>query len=652
MAITNTLQSPPLWSAAFNPIIWMIESDQTTQYKFRYVFDVYVENKPKVRFKTPPNPKGKGLIDVNALVAAELEIPLNLPMLSETPFYTGDYLATKVYILAGEEYATTPTGNTVIYNGLGAVGEPAYGLYADANFRPCPNATTPVAAWAAAQSPEEYYTWLATGGELALQYEMALGQVNDTGGKFLTNCPDSPQIIRSDENFTLTWFNRNFEAATGPQTFPYAMVADFYNNGLPVATTTFYNTVADGGVWPTCSVPPSPATGASGTENYLESFKINMGDTFLATRSKFDIWADEDVPPYFGWQFGAFSPTADVFPGLVSTGLTPPVSGVNIGSEDDTWLTLNPTSATGSTEIVYKAMVAATGTAINIELGSSNAWGTNFPELQLWGTTSTTLTTGAAWEKIGDFIPTEQPTSLTYYTFTGTTTKRYNALGLRFRVADASQYNQTLIGPTGYPSPSSLDCINRWDLTSTLTDPFDKVCLALYPYDNLGSCTIGATAVSQSICLAIDDSNCWGFQPIRFTWINSLGGRDWFTFMKRNTFVQNASRSTLYKLPGYWSAATYSVKDNQPARFGTTVFRADLANAWTASTDWLTEEQSAWLREMFASPSVIAYLPDRTEPVGVIIQDAEYAVQTIRRENLFQYFVSFVESLPANTQGY
>ena len=191
-----------------------------------------------------------------------------------------------------------------------------------------------------------------------------------------------------------------------------------------------------------------------------------------------------------------------------------------------------------------------------------------------------------------------------------------------------------------------------WNITQTLTEPFDKVCLALYPYDNLGSCTIGATAVSQSICLNIDDANCWGFEPIRFTWMNQLGGRDWFTFIKRNTFVQQASRTTLYKLPGYWSAATYSVKDNQPARFGTTVFRADLANAWTASTDWLTEEQSAWLREMFASPSVIAYLPDRTEPVGVIIQDAEYAVQTIRRENLFQYFVSFVESLPANTQGY
>jgi len=644
MAITNTLQSPPLWSAAFNPIIWMVESDQTTQYKFRYVFDVYVNNKPKVRFKTPPNPEGKGLIDVNALVAAELEIPLNLPMLSDTPFYTGDYLATKVYILAGEEYATTPTGNTVIYNGLGAVGEPAYGLYADSNFRPAPNATTPVAAWAAAQSPEDYYTWLATGGELALQYEMALGQVNDTGGKFLTNCPDSPQSIRSDENFTLTWFNRNFEAATGPQTFPYAMVVDFYNNNASVGSSVFYNTVANGGIWPSCSVAPSPATGASGPENYLESFKINPGQTFTYTRNKQEIFGPN-------WQFGLAVPTVDTFPSQISTGLTPPVSGIQIGSFDDTWLTCD-FGATGSTEIAYRAMQAATGAVLDIQMSSANAWGTDFPTLQLWGTTSPTLTTGANWEKLGDFSETEEPTSFTYYTFNGTTTKQYFALGVRFQIATAGQFNEPFIGPTGYPSPANLDCIQEWNITQTLTEPFDKMCLALYPYDTYGTCGVGATATSQTICLNIDDTNCWGFQPIRFTWINPLGGRDWFTFIKRNTFVQQAARSTLYKLPGYWSAATYSVKDNQPARFGTTVFRADLTNTWTASTDWLTEEQSAWLREMFASPSVIAYLPDRTEPVAVIIQDAEYAVQTIRRENLFQYFVSFVESLPANTQGY
>jgi len=466
MAITNTLQSPPLWSAAYNPIVWMVESDQTTQFKFRYVFDVYVGDSLPIRFKTPPNPFGKGLIDVSALVQAKIEIPLSLPFLSFDNFYDGDYLATRVYILAGEEYSTTAAGTPVLYDGLGSPGEPAYGLYANGDFRPAPDYTTPVVGWASAQNPQTYFDWLSVGGEDALQYEMALGQIGNTEGKFLTNCPDSPQTIRSDEQFTLTWFNYNFESATGPLATPFAMKVTTFQNGATVGATGFLNLQSNGGTWTSCT---TVGTGATADAALLNNFNINMAD-----------------------------------------------------------------------------------------------------------------------------IPAEIPGA------------------------------------------------------------FDTVTLQLFPKDLFGPdvCSLGATGTSEVITLAINDANCWGFEPIRFTWINPLGGRDWFTFMKRNTQVQGATRSTLFKLPGYWSAASYSVFDNQPARFGTTVFRMDLVNTWTASTDWLTEEQSFWLREMFASPSVIAYLPGRTQPVAVVIQDAEYSVQTIVRENLFQYFVSFVEALPDNTQGY
>jgi hypothetical protein len=154
------------------------------------------------------------------------------------------------------------------------------------------------------------------------------------------------------------------------------------------------------------------------------------------------------------------------------------------------------------------------------------------------------------------------------------------------------------------------------------------------------------------MCLTINDQNCWGFEPIRFTWLNNLGGRDWYTFIKRNTFTQQAGRANFYKLPGYWSAASYNVNDNQPARYGTTTFRMDLTNTWTASTNWLSEAESEWLRSMFASPHVIAYLPGRTQPTLINITDANYSVQNFAREKLFQYFVSFTEAQPDVVQGF
>jgi len=635
----------------------MVDSDATGNYNFKYVFDVYVGGATAaIRFKTPPNPYGKGIIDVNALAQGELNFTINLPMLSNVPFTNGEGLCGTVYILAGEEYSIGANGDILMYNGVnGATGQPAYGLYADGNFRPAPNATTPVVTLSWGQSAIQYYDYLAAGGETVLQYTMAKSTDIDAGGKWLTRYPGLSQEIRSDEDFTISWLNYNFEAATGPASVPYAMVVSLYNQDVYVGEEIYYNTVANGGNWTTCSTWPGGPTGA---QRYISSFKINPADitTSTITRDKFDLWAPQTDPPYYQWQFGPYSPSGfgGVFGSTVDTNLVPPYTGaVSILTDDNTWLTALPyTGATGSTEIVYKAMVAATGSVLDLQLQSANTWGTTYPELQLWGTTSATLGAGANWEKVGVFTQTQSPATFIYYTFAGTTTKKYYALGLRFQIQNSGQWNQTYVGPYDYPSPAGFPVINAWNITTTQVSTFDKMCLTLYPYDTYGSCSIGATAESETMCLTINDTNCWGFDPIRFSWLNNLGGRDYYTFIKRNTNTQNANRATLYKLQGYWSAASYNVQDNSPARWGTQIFRADLTNTWTASTDWITDDTSAFLRGMFASPQVLVYLPGRSQPTMVTITDASYSVNTTVREKLFQYFVSFTESQPDVVQSF
>ena len=643
MSIVSTIQSPPLWSPAYNPIVWMVDSDQTTQFKFRYVFDVYVYGRPTfIRFKTPPNPFGKGLIDVSSLVQSELQNPLNLPFLSTTPFYSGEYLASNVYVLVGEEYSLTATGEPVLYDGLGNIGNPAYGLYANDLFRPAPNATTPVIAYSAAQSPNGYYDYLATGGELILDYEMGLGGiVADTGGKFLTACPDSPQTIRSDENFTLTWLNRNFDTGVTGFMFPYAMRASFYSNGTYIGLTDTLATTANGGIWPNCSTVPSPATGASGPQNYLYSYKFNPADVTSIV---------QDQNALFDGLYGcAYQPTVEIFPGSHTTGLTPASNpNIFVYTIDDSYIqpqyNSNCTTGfgigyTGWSDLVYKDMTVTIGDIIDIEIPSQNTFAGSHASMYLWGATGAS-TNPAKWEQVAVFTVTNSGGNK-LYNLTHTATKNYTALGLRW-------FSSTSV------ACGKFGCFsNYWNITTSVTPgEFDKVCLALHPYDPANSCEVGSAAMSESICLQIDDTNCWGFEPIRFTWMNQLGGRDWYTFIKRNTFTQSAERQTLYRVPGYWSAASYNVQDNSPARYGNTVFKTNLLNNWTASTDWITEEQSNWLRSLFSSPSVFVYLPGRSQPAAVVIQDAEYSVQTYAREKLFQYFVSFTEAIPDNTQSY
>lgn len=640
MSIVSTLKSPPLWSPAYNPIIWEVQSDQTTQFKFRYVFDVYVNDNTYLRYKVPANPAGAGLIDVSSLVQGALAVAQNLPFLSSTLFYDGEGLAAKVYCKVGEEYAASATTDPILYDGLGNIGSPAYGLYADGDFRPAQNFTTPVIAWASGQGATENYDYMLTSGEAILTYEMGLGNlIPDTGGQFLTRCPDSPQTIRSDEDFTLTWLNYAFDTATGPQGTPYAMKAEFYLNNDPIGYYEWLNIEANGGTWTNCST--WSATGATATQELLMSFKMNMADLDQIEKDQEELFDGEHGCGY--------DPLVSIFPGLHDTGLTPatnPNIFLNVVSTSYIQPTYNSNCTTGfgvgytgPSPLAYRNMQVKTGDVITIEIPSLNTFGGSFPSMQLWGSQGGS-SNPAHWSQLGTFTVTNSG-GYNLYSITHTATNNYTALGLRW-------FSATTV------SCGQFGCFsNEWNISTTLSpSEWNKVCFALYPYDVYGNCSLGATASSEEICLQIDDTNCWGFDPIRFTWLNNLGGRDWYTFIKRNTYTQNAARDTFYQLPGYWSSSQWSIQDLNPSRWGTTVFKVQLENVWTASTDWITEEQSEWLRGMFASPSVHVYLPGRSTPTLITITDANYSVQTYARQKLFQYFVSFVEAQPDVVQSY
>ena len=640
MSIVSTLKSPPIWSPAYNPIIWEVLSDQTTQFKFRYVFDVYINDDAFLRYKIPANPAGAGLIDVSSLVQGALSIAQNLPFLSSTAFYDGEGLAARVYAKVGEEYAASATSDPIVYDGLGNVGAPAYGLFADGDFRPAQNYTTPVIAWASGQGASDNFDYMSLGGESILEYEMGLGGlIGDTSGKFLSRYPDSSQTIRSDEDFTLSWINYAFDAATGPAGTPYAMKAEFSLQGDPVGYYEWLNIEANGGTWTDCS--NWSATGATASQNLLNSFKINMMDLD-------EIEKDQDE--LFEGVYGcSFDPLSQIFPDLHDTGLTPatnPSIVLNVVSASYIQPTFNSNCTTGfgigytgSSPIAYRDMQVKSGDVITIEIPSLNTFGGSFPDMQLWGSIGSS-SNPAHWSQLGTFTVSNSGGN-NLYNITHTAANNYTALGLRWFSSVT-------------PSCGQFGCFsNEWKIESTLApSEWDQVCFSLYPYDVYGNCGLGATASSEVVCLQIDDDNCWGFDPIRFTWLNNLGGRDWYTFIKRNTFTQNATRDTFYQLPGYWSSAQYSVQDINPSRYGTTVFKVRLDNTWTASTDWITEEQSEWLRSMFASPSVHAYLPGRSTPTLITITDANYSVQTFARQKLFQYFVSFVEAQPDVVQSY
>ena len=58
----------------------------------------------------------------------------------------------------------------------------------------------------------------------------------------------------------------------------------------------------------------------------------------------------------------------------------------------------------------------------------------------------------------------------------------------------------------------------------------------------------------------------------------------------------------------------------------------------TLQTDWMTDEESIWLEELFTSPHALIYINGALEPV--VILSTEYQQMTNARNNMFQHEIT------------
>jgi hypothetical protein len=131
--ITAVNFRPKFYSPGYNPIIWSVSSDKTTEIDFNYVFDLYIDSVYINRFLQRPNPSGAGMIDVSSMVDPYLEIgdfanEVGVP--TSTPFKMGTNAVCNVKLFAGEQYRSAAGADPITYDGIQNVtkGDPAYPL--------------------------------------------------------------------------------------------------------------------------------------------------------------------------------------------------------------------------------------------------------------------------------------------------------------------------------------------------------------------------------------------------------------------------------------------------------------------------------------------------------------------------------------------
>jgi hypothetical protein len=129
--ITAINYAPSYLQGTYNPIIWSVQSDETYQDNFSYIFDVYINSTFQIRLKVKPNPVGAGMIDISQICQAYLtdtlpETSINT-LLNLLIFADNGQSSLHTFVICGEEFGGQ------IYDGNGHIGAPNYYLYANTN---------------------------------------------------------------------------------------------------------------------------------------------------------------------------------------------------------------------------------------------------------------------------------------------------------------------------------------------------------------------------------------------------------------------------------------------------------------------------------------------------------------------------------------
>lgn len=136
-----------------------------------------------------------------------------------------------------------------------------------------------------------------------------------------------------------------------------------------------------------------------------------------------------------------------------------------------------------------------------------------------------------------------------------------------------------------------------------------------------------------------------GYDGVRFAFKNDFGVWDYYTFTLQTDASYNIERVDYVQSFVPYSANTTATYDKE--RRGRTDFYNNLSQNLVANSDWLTQEEADWLKELFFSANVFQQVGNEFFPID--INTAQIVEKTNpRTQKLFQYQIEFE---PANQKN-
>jgi len=146
----------------------------------------------------------------------------------------------------------------------------------------------------------------------------------------------------------------------------------------------------------------------------------------------------------------------------------------------------------------------------------------------------------------------------------------------------------------------------------------------------------GVTANPDNV---LDDrhQSCSRYDNVRLAWRNRLGAWDYMNFRGKSTESLAITKSESAKVPGTWNSATFNY--NNWDRGKETLY-TEATRKLTINSDWLNDDEGAWLEELFTSTNV-HILGDSNIVYPVVITDKAYTKKTsVNNKVKIQYTIN------------
>ena len=158
------------------------------------------------------------------------------------------------------------------------------------------------------------------------------------------------------------------------------------------------------------------------------------------------------------------------------------------------------------------------------------------------------------------------------------------------------------------------------------------------------------TQKSEKITIQLTDEDCKGLETIRLAYVNTLGTWDYFNFYKKSTRTSEIKRSYYRSNYGDYAGSAYI---QSSAEGGKRSFATNVEEVIEANTDFLTEEEVGFMKELFTSPQVYMQVGSTTSVqfVPVCVEEKEYIKQTTANDMLKQYVIEVRKGHKTRVQG-